>query len=470
MSRRGGSKRPRRGRHEPNRSATRLHAVPSPAGSPGPGSDPGAGPGPGHGSDTVPDDLLLREIREALRSDDPTAVATIVSSLLSVTSEWASGPALTIADLIAADRFDDDPFDDDPFDEDGDTPAPIPLAMLLESFIGVPFAETTAALTAMEPMLIDELEAAKVRRALATRRHPMPEHVKGVRDIAVTRAGHVGDELGDGDNVVLGLAWPGTRGVTAVIYVDEAFGTRVKDVRATIERIRDQIGMLPGGERDSGRVLLTRLEQRLGDVTDRAKRGAEVGGLLGPLEYDAAQAERDLIVGAGVRVESARTAERAGEQVAELTARATAVSALVQRCVAAVTPAPRFGVPDVRALGPVPSEPGALAAYLTKLDAVSRALTQVHTAYGDALAERDEIAGYAGALAAQARATLGASAADPDLDHLRARLDAVLAARPTEMPRARALLAAYRAYLQAWHTTPRSGPTAVQPAKGAAPR
>ena len=230
MSRRGGSKRPRRGRHEPNRSATRLHAVPSPAGSPGPGSDPGAGPGPGHGSDTVPDDLLLREIREALRSDDPTAVATIVSSLLSVTSEWASGPALTIADLIAADRFDDDPFDDDPFDEDGDTPAPIPLAMLLESFIGVPFAETTAALTAMEPMLIDELEAAKVRRALATRRHPMPEHVKGVRDIAVTRAGHVGDELGDGDNVVLGLAWPGTRGVTAVIYVDEAFGTRVKDV------------------------------------------------------------------------------------------------------------------------------------------------------------------------------------------------------------------------------------------------
>ncbi len=247
-------------------------------------------------------------------------------------------------------------------------------------------------------------------------------------------------------------------------------GTRVKDVRATIERIRDQIGMLPGGERDSGRVLLTRLEQRLGDVTDRAKRGAEVGGLLGPLEYDAAQAERDLIVGAGVRVESARTAERAGEQVAELTARATAVSALVQRCVAAVTPAPRFGVPDVRALGPVPSEPGALAAYLTKLDAVSRALTQVHTAYGDALAERDEIAGYAGALAAQARATLGASAADPDLDHLRARLDAVLAARPTEMPRARALLAAYRAYLQAWHTTPRSGPTAVQPAKGAAPR
>ena len=95
---------------------------------------------------------------------------------------------------------------------------------------------------------------------------------------------------------------------------------------------------------------------------------------------------------------------------------------------------------------------------------------QVHTAYGDALAERDEIAGYAGALAAQARATLGASAADPDLDHLRARLDAVLAARPTEMPQARALLAAYRAYLQAWHTTPRSGPTAVQPAKGAAPR
>ena len=175
--------------------------------SPGPGADPG--------SDPAPEDLLLREIRDALRSDDPTAVAVLVSSLLSVTSDWADEPVASL---------------DDFFDDDDDIPVAIPVSMLVESFIGISYAETTAALTVMEPMLTDDLEAAKVRRVLAARRHPMPEYVTGVRDIEVTDAGHVGDELGDGDNVILGLYWPGTRGVTAVIYVDEAFGTRVKDV------------------------------------------------------------------------------------------------------------------------------------------------------------------------------------------------------------------------------------------------
>ena len=40
------------------------------------------------------------------------------------------------------------------------------------------------------------------------------------------------------------------------------------------------------------------LDTRTADVAARAKRGADVGGLLGPLEHDAARAERDLIVGA----------------------------------------------------------------------------------------------------------------------------------------------------------------------------
>ncbi len=227
-------------------------------------------------------------------------------------------------------------------------------------------------------------------------------------------------------------------------------GTRLKDVRATVERIRDQIGLVPAGERDAARALLTRLEQRLADVTERAKRGAEVGGLLGPLEFDAANTERDLIVGAGTRLEAARDAERARHQVDELAARADAVRALVTQTVAAVTPAPTMGVPDVHALGPVPTDPKGLAAYLSRLDAVSRGLTVVHAAYSDALAAREEIAGLAGALGAQAQA---AGVADPDAQTLRQRLDAVLAGRPTDVRRARALLAAYQAYVQAM--TPR---------------
>ncbi|MDQ2756705.1 MAG: hypothetical protein M3Y71_09095, partial [Actinomycetota bacterium] len=80
-------------------------------------------------------------------------------------------------------------------------------------------------------------------------------------------------------------------------------GTRLTDVRQTIERVRDQVGLAPSGAgRDAARQQLVRLEQRLLDVTDRAKRGADVGGLLAPLEHDASTAERDLIVGAGQRV------------------------------------------------------------------------------------------------------------------------------------------------------------------------
>lgn len=175
-------------------------------------------------------------------------MATLVSSLLSVTSEWAS-------DLVTSG---DGPFDDDPFDEHDDTRGH-PGGMLVESFIGVSYAETTAALTVMEPMLTDELEAAKVRRALASRRHPMPEHVTGVRDIVVTQAGHVGDELGDEDNLVLGLAWPGTHGVTAVIYVDEAFGTRVKDVFLVPEAFEIVL--------DRYRELIAEQGRRASDVT-----------------------------------------------------------------------------------------------------------------------------------------------------------------------------------------------------------
>ena len=224
-------------------------------------------------------------------------------------------------------------------------------------------------------------------------------------------------------------------------------GIRVKDVRATVERIRDQISLVPSGaDREAARQVLTRLEQRLLDVTDRAKRGADVGGLLAPLEYDAAGAERDLIVGAGQRLDDARDVERARQLRSELQARGEAITALVGECVAAVTPAPRLAVPDVRALGEIPAAPADVDTYLLRLDAVSRALSRVHTAYSQALAERDEVHGYAGALAAQAKA---AGLADPDLDHLRERIDAVFATRPTDLPRARALLAAYQAYLQA---------------------
>ncbi|GAA4399128.1 hypothetical protein GCM10023168_05990 [Fodinibacter luteus] len=172
----------------------------------GDGSDGGDGGG-----------LVPQVVRDALRSPDPTAFTVLVSSALSATREWdPDGGSLPAGGW---DTDDEEPDEDDLSVDD-----------LVTSFLSVSYAETTAALHVIAAMLPDELDATRLRRALAERHHPLPDHVTGVRDIVVTRAAHLGDELGDGDNLILGLEWPGTRGVTAVVYVDESFGTRVKDV------------------------------------------------------------------------------------------------------------------------------------------------------------------------------------------------------------------------------------------------
>ena len=77
---------------------------------------------------------------------------------------------------------------------------------------------------------------------------------------------------------------------------------RLADLRAQLERIRDQIGLEPPGARQQQAAeTQSKLARRLRDVAEKAGRGGDVGGLLPPLEIDAARFERDLIVGAAQR-------------------------------------------------------------------------------------------------------------------------------------------------------------------------
>ncbi|HET7474935.1 MAG TPA: hypothetical protein VFJ97_02805 [Dermatophilaceae bacterium] len=225
---------------------------------------------------------------------------------------------------------------------------------------------------------------------------------------------------------------------------------RVRELRAAVERIRDLVDREPARSRAAAADTLQQLDRRVTDVTERARRGADVGGLLGPLDADTARAERDLIVAAANRVDAARDMALARAQRGELQARGCAVRALAARCVAEVEPAPRLAVPDVAALGPVPDDPAALGSYLTRLGAVSRALGQAQTAYQSAIDERDELAGrlegYAAKVAAQGQLSTGARG---DLDEMLRRARAVFATRPTDLSRARALVAAYQAFLTA---------------------
>ncbi|HKX66107.1 MAG TPA: hypothetical protein VJN29_02695 [Intrasporangium sp.] len=229
---------------------------------------------------------------------------------------------------------------------------------------------------------------------------------------------------------------------------------RITVLRAAAERVRDQLPLVPmGAERDAAAEQLARLDRRVGDLVERARRGADVGGIIGPLEIDLATLERDLIVAAAERANAAQDRANTKQQVEELDARAAAIRALERQCLEAVTPAPHLAIPNVRALGPVPQGAKDVTAYRQRLDRVARALDLAHETYAAALAERDEVVGLAGAVAAMLEARLSAQRLDEDVrsdvDGLRSRLDAVLAQTPMPTTRARALAAAYQSYVEA---------------------
>jgi len=237
---------------------------------------------------------------------------------------------------------------------------------------------------------------------------------------------------------------------------------RITVLRAAAERVRDQVPLVPvGAERDSAAEQLARLDRRVADLVERARRGADVGGIIGPLEIELAVLERDLIVAAAARANALRDRADTEQQVEELDARAEAIRSLERQSLETVSPAPRLAIPNVRALGPVPQSPSELAGFRSRLERVARALDLAHETYAAGLAERDEIVGLAGAVGAMLDARIATTAVDPDvradIDALRTRLDEVLALKPMPIVRAKALAAAYQSYVDAV-TRPTSRP------------
>lgn len=222
---------------------------------------------------------------------------------------------------------------------------------------------------------------------------------------------------------------------------------RIRQLRAQLERIREQTGLEPAGDRQvEAARRQAQLGRRLSDVADKAGRGGDVGGMLGPLEIEATTYERDLIVGAAHRREAGAKVDRVRSVRADLEIREAALRTLVEKCVAAVDPAPRYAVPDVDALGPVPNTTAALDAYLARLSQVSRALIHAQDAYSAALSARDELAGRLDALHAKAVATGVAEL--PDVRDAYAFATRVLDRRPTPMATATPLVALYQTFLQ----------------------
>jgi hypothetical protein len=99
-----------------------------------------------------------------------------------------------------------------------------------------------------------------------------------------------------------------------------------------------------------------------------------------------------------------------------------------------------------------------------KLERVSRALDLAHETYAAGLAERDEVVGLVGAVGAMASSAALTPDAEADVGELRRRLDDTLGAKPLPIGRARALAAAFSAYVDAATRPPqRGGRTAPTP-------
>jgi hypothetical protein len=222
---------------------------------------------------------------------------------------------------------------------------------------------------------------------------------------------------------------------------------RVRQLRAQMERIRDQVTLEPAGAaQQQAAGQQARLARRLKEIADKAARGGDVGGLLGPLEIDAATFERDLIVGGARRREAAALVRRAEDRRIELEAREAGLRTLAAECVRRVEPAPRYAVPDVELLGPAPESPTELETYLRRLDQVSRAMTVAERAYAEALGEHRELADRLEAYRAKAIAT--GVVDQPDLNRAYAMAREALDRRPCRMVLAGQLVTLYQTYLQ----------------------
>ena len=245
----------------------------------------------------------------------------------------------------------------------------------------------------------------------------------------------------------------------------DANATRVRDLRAQIERLRDQVALEPVITRPRAERELGALAGRVDHAYAKAQRGGDVGGLLGPLEIETAKLERDLIVNGAKRRDARDLVQRARSLRDDLEAREGALSQLADRCVRTVAPAPRFAVPDVDALGPVPNTPDALQTYLGRLDRVAKALSFAQDRYAAALAEHTELTGRLEALGAKVQA-LGLGG-HPDLTTTRELAGEALRRRPAPMPVCRQLLELYQTWLDWAQSGGRgTGPTGQHRSRG----
>ena len=178
---------------------------------------------------------MFQRLGAALRSGEPLDLLAIVSGFLEVTKPRSRDPFVPAEQRAG-------------------------LADLVESFVGTPYAETTAALTAIRALVTDDVLAGRIGRELEGRRHPLPDWLTGLGqaqvDPDVWFMTHV---LGDGDDYLLGVTLPSGDALSALVYVDHNMGTVVKDAFVVPESLED-LAIKMGTMIDDSDQSLTRID------------------------------------------------------------------------------------------------------------------------------------------------------------------------------------------------------------------
>jgi len=167
---------------------------------------------------------------------------------------------------------------------------------------------------------------------------------------------------------------------------------RIQNLRAQVERIRQQADLDAPAIQATTAPAVTSLADDVAQMIAGADRGADIGGTLAPLEIRAAHLERDLIVGHAERATLAQQIAQTQARCLGLSARANALADLIAQVRQEVTPAPKYALPRVEALGDVPVTTQLPAPYQAKLDQVEAALTIVEQANRRALAAKTDLA------------------------------------------------------------------------------
>ncbi|GIJ00344.1 hypothetical protein CLV28_0072 [Sediminihabitans luteus] len=268
-----------------------------------------------------------------------------------------------------------------------------------------------------------------------------------------TVTGLVWGRLGSGDGSALVSLVEAVRLCDALVTSLSARLAGTLDASEAATRLRAVGAALARCARLGDDAAVTALRARLDRVVADAARGADVTGPLGEIERDVARTERDLIVGASRRHALGTDQASAAARAAALEAREPVLRELAERTRVEVLDPPPHAVPDVSRLGPVPDERAALDAYMSRLDAVERAMEVVEDVYTAPLRERARlrfrigqlleravetgragspttIAGHAEALAAVERTPCDLAVAR----HLTDQLEVVVRPLPTTTP------------------------------------